>query len=139
MTYHEMIHNYNALVQELKNEPQCRCIRLRVLYEKLREFESELEDRYKDYIKSENNDRSYIERAIIADPIPRLINDMKHCKMSIRCMDVKDNKNNKITEDMILNARNYPIIALLEVKKNFASCPNHVDKHPSFYVKDNFG
>ncbi len=46
---------------------------------------------------------------------------------------------NQITDAMIERAREYSFEELLEVKNNFALCPFHDDKNPSFYVKNNFG
>ena len=48
-------------------------------------------------------------------------------------------KEAEITEDMIEQARNYDITKLIEVKRNFALCPFHPDRRPSFFVKNNFG
>lgn len=43
-----------------------------------------------------------------------------------------------ITEDMIENARNYPIENLIEIKNGFALCPFHNDHNPSAYCKNNY-
>lgn len=48
-------------------------------------------------------------------------------------------KNAGITDDMIREAKEFPITNLLEVTKEFALCPFHTDKKPSFYVKNNYG
>lgn len=51
----------------------------------------------------------------------------------------KESKNG-ITENMIERARDYPIEDLIETnKRGFAFCPNHNDKHPSFYIRNGFG
>ena len=45
----------------------------------------------------------------------------------------------KITEQMIENARNYPITDLIETnKEGFAICPFHNDKNPSAFCKNNY-
>jgi hypothetical protein len=47
--------------------------------------------------------------------------------------------NGKITDEMIENARNYPIEQIIEVnEKGFAICPFHDDKNPSAFCKNNY-
>lgn len=43
-----------------------------------------------------------------------------------------------ITDDMIQQAREFPIDQLIEVKNNWAICPFHNDKNPSAYCKNNY-
>jgi len=51
-----------------------------------------------------------------------------------------ENNKNAITPQMIEHAKDYPIENLLEVnKQNFAFCPFHNEKTPSFYCKNNYG
>jgi len=45
----------------------------------------------------------------------------------------------KITEEDIQRAKEYPFENLIEVNRNFGICPYHEDKHPSFFVKNNWG
>lgn len=44
-----------------------------------------------------------------------------------------------ITNEQIRRAKDFPFEKLIESKRNFALCPFHPDKHPSFYIKNNFG
>jgi len=51
----------------------------------------------------------------------------------------KENNSNDITDGMIQRAKEYPFDRLVEAKRNFAVCPFHSEKYPSFYIKNNFG
>jgi hypothetical protein len=45
----------------------------------------------------------------------------------------------KITEVMIERAKQFPFQNLIEIKRNFTTCPFHSDRKPSFYIKNNWG
>ena len=46
----------------------------------------------------------------------------------------------RITDEDIERARNFPFTELIKSNKaGFATCPFHIDKTPSFYIKKNFG
>ena len=48
-------------------------------------------------------------------------------------------QDDKITEQMIENARDYPIEEIIEINKDgFALCIDHNDKNPSMYCKNNY-
>jgi len=51
----------------------------------------------------------------------------------------KENKASDITNEMIQRAKEYPFDRLVEAKRDFAICPFHNEKYPSFYIKNNFG
>lgn len=140
MTYSAMVQSYQSDMVEFKNEDHCKCVKLCALYDKLTELEDELHIRYMDYDKSAKADRPYFERALIASPIPKLLKDIQKVKMSIRIAVSEDINEDKITPDMIIEARNYPIENILKVNRQlFALCINHTDKKPSLYTKGNFG
>lgn len=52
---------------------------------------------------------------------------------------LKSLKENVVTPDMIVKAREYPLSDLVQTnKKLFALCPFHTDTKPSLYIKNNF-
>jgi len=44
----------------------------------------------------------------------------------------------QITDQMVQQAKQYPIVELIENKKNMATCFNHQDRRPSLNLKNNF-
>jgi hypothetical protein len=53
--------------------------------------------------------------------------------------NISEKRLSGISDEMIINAKKYPIGDLIEVKKDFACCPFHNDRNPSFFVKNGFG
>lgn len=49
------------------------------------------------------------------------------------------NTSSRIADSMIKKARQYPFKDLIKTKNNFALCPFHPDKRPSFHIRDNQG
>jgi len=112
-----------------------KCIRLRYLYDRLFEVESELNERYREYKEMQENDRPYDEKDLISRPIAGLLKQVDKFEMAIRCL--VHCKEGGITPDMIIQARRYPIENLIEVKRGMALCPFHDDHHPSMGIKNN--
>ncbi len=66
--------------------------------------------------------------------------EIEKLKKEISCLKPKNNNSKgKITNDMILRAREYPIKRLLSnpVKNNITNCISHNDKTPSMSMKSN--
>ncbi len=116
-----------------------KCLRLSALYEQLFDLDKEILCKYAEYAKIMKNDGAYIDRTFIARPIPALENKVKILEMQIRCIvNEKSLKNNTITPEMILHAREYPITELLNWSgKGNIKCIAHEDRHPSMGIKNN--
>jgi len=127
-------------IQEFKQEIGAygKCLRLIYLYERLFELEGEYQDRLRRYERSVKTNGLYLERALIADYLPELERQIKRIKGEINSI-VKGEKesSNKVTSDMIEQARTYPIQNLIDVKRGKAICPFHEDRNPSLGIKYN--
>lgn len=116
-----------------------KCMRLNALYERLFELNYELHDHQRRYEESKEHDRPYIERAFIASYIPDIAKKIKKTEMEIMLLTQTDKlKDKAVTPEMIVRAREYPLEALLVIKRNMALCVNHLEKHPSMNCKGNF-
>ncbi len=118
-----------------------KCIRLEVLYEQMWNAEDELIDRYRRYAISKQQDRPYIERALIASFIPELEATIEKRKRGIRGILAEARghiSKGRITEDMIDRAREYPIGSLIgNGRRGNILCIAHEEKHPSMSLKGN--
>lgn len=68
------------------------------------------------------------------------INKIKKINTSIYFLkNPKNQKENKVNDEMIARAKKFPIQELVETDSNgFAICPFHDDNNPSLYTKNNF-
>lgn len=128
-------------IYEFKEEigDEGRQMRLRYLNERLCELNSELQEIYRDYQRATRDDSPYIERALIAYPIPHLEKESKTLEREVNFI-VKDSRetNGKITSEMIERAKEFPIENLIEVNRGkVALCPFHDDHNPSMSIKNN--
>lgn len=98
------------------------------------------------YIRS--HQRGLIQQMSSADMYSRdfIFSALQDCKKEIHDYERKlyliENidrvKKGEITDEMIEQAREYPIEQLLEVKRNMALCINHSERKPSMNCKNNF-
>lgn len=128
-------------VAEFKTEMgnQGKCMRLSYLYNQLIEFDIELIERQRAYQRSIEQDQPYIERALIASYIPEIEKELAKIEREINFIVRGSQKANKgITEEMIAQAREYPLENLIEVKRSMALCIFHDDHNPSMGIKNNY-
>lgn len=115
-----------------------RCRRLEYLYDCLIALDRELIERHRAYKKSIEDDRPYIERALIASYIPEVEKNIsKHEREINFIVKCAQSKTDDITPGMIEQARQYPIESLIKVKRNMAVCLFHDDHKPSMGIKNN--
>jgi hypothetical protein len=115
-----------------------KCRRLDYLYDKLIALDIELIDRNREYKRAIEQDGPYIERALIAYPIPEIEKKIKRLEHEIGfVVKGSQGKNNRISPEMIEQAREYPIENMIEVKKGMALCPFHDDRNPSMSIRNN--
>jgi hypothetical protein len=130
----------NKHVSEFKAEigARGRCWRLDYLYDCLIELDLELAERQKAYQKSIEDDRVYIERALIASYIPQIEKGIAKLEREINFI-VKGVQltTDDVTPEMIEQARQYPIESLIEAKRHMAICSFHDDHQPSMGIKNN--
>lgn len=117
------------------------CMTFEALYEQLWQSEDEIIERYEQYKSLTIEDAPYIEKSIVAYQIPFLEKKADKLKMRIRCLALEaegKKRKDKITPDMIIRAREYPITELLggQRRGNYL-CINHDDRRPSLGVKNN--
>lgn len=130
-----------AKISEFKEEigGWGKCKRLDYLYDKLIELDVELIERQRDYKRSIEQDMPYIERALIAQPIPEIEKKIKKLEREIDfIVRGSQGKNNKISPEMIERAKEYPFENLIEVKRGMALCIFHDDHNPSMGIKNNY-
>ena len=131
--------NVRAFIEEMGNVG--KCIRLEALYEQLWDAEAELTDRYRRYEQSRRQDRTYIERALIASYIPETEVRIEKLQRQIRGLLAETEgrtPKDRITADMIDRAREYPIESLIgNVGRGNVLCIAHEEKHPSMSLKGN--
>ena len=120
-----------------------KCIRLEALYEQLWNAEDELTDRCHRYQKSREEDQPYIERALIASFIPDIETRIEKLNRRIRGILAEAEGRtleDRITEDMIDRALEYPIEVLIGNdggRRGNVLCIAHEEKHPSMSLKGN--
>jgi len=87
--------------------------------------------------KSFETDGGYLERWIYNTRLKNHNKQLKKCLFENRIKSVS--KEDSITEEMIIQAREYPIEELIEVnERGFAICPYHDDTKPSMLVRNGF-
>lgn len=87
--------------------------------------------------KSFKADGGYFERWLYNQRLKNFEKQLKKCLFENRIKSV--NKKDNITEEMIIQAREYPIEDLIEVnERGFAICPYHDDTKPSMLVRNGF-
>jgi hypothetical protein len=133
--FKEEVPRIRKFVEEFKSEMGNVgiCMRLRYLYERIYEIEDEIIDRIKTKEDLKKRGRRN-EILLVSRPLPELYKKLNRIEISIECLvNPKKYKENKITEEMIERAREYPITELMEFKKGFAFCPFHAERTPSFH------
>lgn len=128
-----------AFIAEMGNVGEC--IRLEALYEQLWNAEDELKDRCQRYELSRRQDRPYIERVLIASFIRELETIIEKRKRQIRGIVAEAEgykPKDRITEEMIEKAKEYPIESLItSSRRGNVLCIVHEEKHPSMSLKGN--
>lgn len=125
-------------LQEFRKTDEWRETRMLFLAERVKETETMLFDFYKWYMRGFKTDIPFWLRSMPLEKIKKLEKKLRNHKFELRLIENKKELSPQITPEMILRAREFPFDELIEVKKNFALCPFHVEKHASFYVKNNF-
>lgn len=147
------------------NEKEQKLLRDEEVRKNLREFESEFSDDLKneckvEYVKSEIERQKKIVDGwvkvlknayrrkephwfykVLANDYYKSIQKLKKIRNRLYFLNKprNGNDNNRITDEDIARAKEYPIENLVEVNSaGFAKCINHNDEHPSMYCKGNF-
>jgi len=142
---------YPAKIAEFRDEIEAeqpgwiRHCRLEYLWDEMFDLYCDLCEVYERYQKSTKKGESYFCRLsiLIASEsekkeakLQKLIKQYRFLLLNQKNIQRKDS----ITDEMIEQAKNHPIENLIEVNRyGYALCPFHADKHPSFYIKKNFG
>ena len=101
------------------------------------EILKDLSNVYKLTDKTSMNFWEQVVEILKGEKLEELRKEINHWKRLL--FPPKENKDT-ITDDQIRSAKEYPFSRLIEAKRNMAHCPFHnLDKHPSFYIKNNFG
>ncbi len=79
-------------------------------------------------------------RDLVGEYYNKACRDLEKIKARLYFFQKQDFKNKeKITDEMIIRAREYPLEDLIEVNSaGFAICPFHPDHKPSLYIKNGF-
>lgn len=122
---------------ELKDIPELKEARKNFIEGKIKCLEWLIRGLNENIKKSFEKDGSYLERWIYNKKIKHFETQLKRCLFENRIKSISGK--DLITDDMILQAREYPIEDLIEVNgRGFALCPYHDDKKPSMLVRNGF-
>jgi hypothetical protein len=129
-----------AFIEGMGN--QGKCMRLRALHEQLEGAEEELKDRCRRYEQSRRQDQPYMDRALIAAFIPDVEARIEKLNRQIRGLVAEAEGRalkNRITDEMIERAREYPIESLIagDGRRGNVLCIAHEERHPSMSLKGN--
>lgn len=101
-------------------------------------LEKRILDEYAYYEKLRKRNSPYWFREMSAERIEDYIRKIKRLETRIYFLE-NPNKETEVTGQMIAMAKEYPIEKIIEVNgQEFALCPNHPDKHPSLWTKNNY-
>lgn len=147
--YREDKRKYNEQIwktqKEMKEEYRewAKQRRVSFLTKEIKKLESIITSSYEIYLDQQRRDIPFwLRKAILLINNPERLTKL-YGKL-INELYFLENKNepneNQLTKEEIEHARNYPFEKLTEVNKaKFTICPFHEDRHPSLWVKNNFG
>ena len=129
-----------ALKNEVKKEsPEwAKERREEYLQGKIKRLSKEITEIYQEYERQTRDDVPHWFRLFALEYKKVEEKEKRLGRLNKELRNLGSGKEAEITEDMIEQARNYDITKLIEVKRNFALCPFHEDKHPSLYLRNNF-
>lgn len=122
--------------------------RLNYLNQLLKNIGDKIEEGYQHYYQQRKKDVPYFFRMAVleANKTPELEIKRKKAQAEIYYITLgKKIIKDKISQEEIERALNYPFENLIEIKKHiregegFAICPFHSERKPSFYIKNNWG
>jgi len=134
---------YRKNLSEWKKDDSNKEFQLDIFRDKIDEFKKEYKRICDKNYNDKQNNISYIVRkfTMAISGIDEIEKSIKLFKFKYRVLAYYDKRNGKgkIDEYAIVRAREYPISNIYEAKRNFILCPYHDDKHPSMFIKNNFG
>ncbi len=130
-----------------KNPEWVRKTRLYSLIDLLAIIDREIKESYELYLNQKERDVPYFLRRAIFElkNIPKLEEKRRRVRSEIYFLNQKKDVKSRVNEIEIDKALNFPFEQLIQPQKRirqgefFSICPNHDEKKPSFYVKNNWG
>jgi len=112
-------------------------MRLQALHERLEVFENDITDRARRIKGLKEDQESAINWKFLEHCQGDDREEAKKIRNHIESLLKSSTTSSEITDEMIEQARHYPLENLIEVKRKMAKCPFHDDRHPSMGIKNN--
>lgn len=119
-----------------KRSPMWRLTRLE---EELTGLRKQYENECHRYEKMIRQDLPYWFRSLSGDRLGLYVREIKRLETTIYFLTHHDKRKNVLTGEEIARAKECPFDKFLTVEREYALCPFHADKRPSFWVKNNYG